>query len=501
MIRLEVQVSTFSLVHFVTVLVSITTAVLCYYVGIALYGGVLRILSILTGTLLIMQSAGLLSTALLMINNRRTLLLANGMPFLGTAVTGIVWFCLRITLHKTQSPTIEIASLAFWVLTEMIIGMSLVFSVMKFRLLDLEENRRQCLGSHTNYTHSQNSSLGDSTMFEHTSYHKNSASGNVSFANSMEDALFKPTTGVSPIKNKFNTPKLQTLKSSFKAHHQSDSSLSYPEETKLQHSQTASSLKLYQLMNDQSSSLLPLPVSAGPKPGVDHTSSPNSTLSKFTKLFNTGSNNTSNKNPTNSSPQLLYPQPQAALKPPSPQEFDNWDINTSIHSKLFLPPTPYTVSPGTGMEVRSNHPANSYFPAVDDSSFISSSSNQFNSLLNHAGFARNHTPNPAALTNAIHEDELEYENEYTSPYYSQPLIYSPHSDDSNDSSDDQLLLLPTFSFAGTEDKLRRLSLSGSDTSDSIFSSPVEQLSFGQYDKEKSIREIPYNTALSTLEAA
>ena len=40
MIRLEVQVSTFSLVHFVTVLVSITTAVLCYYVGIALYGGV-----------------------------------------------------------------------------------------------------------------------------------------------------------------------------------------------------------------------------------------------------------------------------------------------------------------------------------------------------------------------------------------------------------------------------------------------------------------------------
>ena len=153
------------------------------------------------------------------------------------------------------------------------------------------------------------------------------------------------------------------------------------------------------------------------------------------------------------------------------------------------------------MEVRSNHPANSYFPAVDDSSFISSSSNQFNSLLNHAGFARNHTPNPAALTNAIHEDELQYENEYTSPYYSQPLIYSPHSDDSNDSSDDQLLLLPTFSFAGTEDKLRRLSLSGSDTSGSIFSSPVEQLSFGQYDKEKSIREIPYNTASSTLEAA
>jgi hypothetical protein len=386
-------------------------------------------------------------------------------------------------------------------LTEITIGMSLVFSVMKFQLLDMEEKKRQCVSSHTNYTHSQNSSFGDSIMFEHTSYHKNSVSGNVSFANSMEDALFKSTAGVSPIKNTFNAPKLQSLKSSFKAHRQSDSTLGHPEETKLRHSQTTSSLKLYQLMNDQNSALLPLPGSAGQKTGVELSSSPNSSLLKFTKLFNTGSNNNSNETLTNSSPQLLYPRPQVALKAPSPQGFDNWDINTSIHSKLFLPATPSSISPGTGMEVRRNHPANSYFPTVDDSSSMSSYSNQFNNLLNHAGFARNHTPNPATLTDTIHEDELECEDDYTSPYYShhrESLMYSPHSD-TNDSSDDQLLLLPTFSFAGTEKKLRRLSVSGSDTSGSIFSSPVEQLSFGQYDKEKSIRGISYNTASSTLE--
>lgn len=504
MIRLEIQVSTFSLVQLVTVSVSITTAVLCIYAGSAVYSDALKILSIVTGSLLVLQSASLLSTALLMINNKSTLLVANGIPFLGTTVTGLVWFCIRITVSRTQSPPIEIVCLLFWILTEITIGMTLVFSVMKFQLLETADKKSYCVSSNNIYTHSQNSSLGDSTMFEHTPFHKHSTSGCDSVGNNITDALPNLASGGTPIKNIFTTPKLKSLKPSFKARHQSDNTVGHIKEKQLRHVPTTSSLKLYQLMNDQSSTLLPLPILTKKKFGEETSSSPNSPLSKFTKFFNSNSNNNSNTTLTNSSPRLLFPQPQIPLKVPSPQGFDNWDINTSIHSKLFLPSTPFSsISPGSNKDVRDNHSSDSYFPKMDNSSFLSSSSNQFNNLLDHAGFARNHTPNPATFTNTVSEDELEYEEEYASPYYThyqESTVYSPQSDFDN-SSNDSMLLLPHFSFAGTQERLHRLSVSGSDTSCSILASPIEPLSFGQYDKEKIIRDISFNTAPPIIEAA
>lgn len=366
MITLHIQISTFSLVQIVAIVVTLATAALSFYTGAVLYANSdnsdvrLRALCLSTGAIQTVQVTCLLCTAMLLISGRLRLILANGTPQLISGLLGMLWFCMVLarpshshdssngtnssSYTNSRSKILEPACFVMWVFAQTANAMALIFSVMDLQLLE-SRHRESAAYAYAGMrsTHIAHDSFGQSsTLYEkpdnlYSHNHTNSAA-----------LTYTSSEAYSPRSVTTRSPLFRSLKPAFRAHHQRDSDV------------------------DQ----------------ADHT--------MLSKLFNLKPSNGLNIN-ANSKTKNEQTFPITIADMASVQDFDDWDFNAaSLRGKYFLPspipspsPTPASITRATATP---SGLASASMPESSAASVYTASANNFNRLLNHAGFARAYTP-------------------------------------------------------------------------------------------------------------
>jgi hypothetical protein len=153
MIRLELQISTFSLVAFTAAFLPLATSGLAFYLAAQEQpllsstkndssgsGGVnMAAASAATGVFLVLTALAQVSTALVLIPpTRRTLLIMLHMlPLLGAVISGIVWFGTKLSSARTamHHVELELAVLVLWFVSTVSCTMVTTYSVMQTQFL------------------------------------------------------------------------------------------------------------------------------------------------------------------------------------------------------------------------------------------------------------------------------------------------------------------------------------------------------------------------------
>lgn len=157
-VMIRLQLSNICLVSVLTAGISLVPAGLAFYLGFSSYTqlnpdlstsqlhllksnhNLLRISAILTAVFLTLQSFCLILSVLLVIRRRATLVITNGLPLLGTLVTGLLWFCARLSLSPDSFEHLEFqierASLIFWILSLVASAMTFIYSIMQHKLVE-----------------------------------------------------------------------------------------------------------------------------------------------------------------------------------------------------------------------------------------------------------------------------------------------------------------------------------------------------------------------------
>lgn len=287
MFRLELQLSTLSLVAFLAVIVPLPPAALALYLGIDAYAPkhLLRVASLVTAVFLVSQSLAFLMTALTIVRTRPALALANGLPLLGTLVAGLVLFCTRI--HTLQGPgdnndseyvfhgpvvRIESACMVLWLLAIVTSSAIAVYTIIHTQLLEYHQH----IQAAPPLAHSQHASMDYRTPDKNRliQYHTLSSTGATAAvatsspghkqADSGHTFVGSPSAGSHTMFSFLNqtphykTNKRDSLRPLFRAHHQSDSATlgggSFANYSYSDYGQKASAFKLQQLMHSNNPS-------------------------------------------------------------------------------------------------------------------------------------------------------------------------------------------------------------------------------------------------------
>lgn len=498
MIRLELQISTVSLVSYSTVLIPLVPSGLAFYLGFGFYTQhLLRVSTILTAVFLLLLSLSFFLTALLVIPTRTILITTNGLPFLGVIITGSVWFCTRISTPGLGKSQIEPVCFIFWIASLVASAMALVYTIMQYKLIE---------------QHMALSEVAEATEDSPEKYSQNeSVRGhrhNDSYQTINDTATYIGTPNGSPNKNLlsfFSPPKFDSLKPSFRAHHQSDSSFGFSD----------SAYKLCQVMHSHNNSF---------GSGISPYSSPLNDLGEIPSLPNPkifvneprilpkqrkGSGLTNGiKNISNNIRKFSNAPAEdnnqatrsTGMKTPN-SGFDGWDIN-SVKSKLFLSSSASNLDSLIG---KSNQTSPCGPPSISGRSDISQTTsssvfigaNDLNHLLSPAGFARDATSPGRTIDSS--DDDFYSDEEYPpghaflGPMFQEPAITTsgtttPTSRFSFQENDDRTFvaersppLMPTNRISSTT-SLEQVSRWVSEHKEE-----EEEEVFGEYDKERRRR--------------
>lgn len=337
MIRLEVQLSTLSLVAFSAILVPLPPTALALYLAANTYSHdetahLLQVAVIVTAVFLFAQMAGFLLTGLMLVSQTRmTLLLANGVPLLGVLITGLVWACARLGSTHAQAAgvPVETAFFVLWLLSLIASAMFTVYSIFQAHLFTHTRLTDEPLATSSyagtlpgSHHHAHHSSADYRTPEKHLLAQYADQSSDTVYTRHYHRATDSNQTFVgSPAKSAHNyhsfmgshsTPRQQQepLKPMFKAHHQSDSATLGGSFMTHYHSPSSSAHhKLHQLMSSpgwapdeleslglppipqastNSNSPMVLPKQRGNKPRIASASSTSALVSSKLRNFSNG---------------------------------------------------------------------------------------------------------------------------------------------------------------------------------------------------------------------
>lgn len=141
MIRLEIQLSTLSLVSLAAFLIPIVPAVLALNLGLWSYApsSSLKVTATLTAVFLLLSSLSFLVTAFFLVPKKSSLIVTNGLPLVGVVVTGSVWFSSRLAqgpLLSSPQSKMELTCMILWILSIVTSAMASTYFIIQYTFLD-----------------------------------------------------------------------------------------------------------------------------------------------------------------------------------------------------------------------------------------------------------------------------------------------------------------------------------------------------------------------------
>lgn len=467
MIRLELTFSTLSLISSVAFIFPLVPAVLAFYLGFALYDSRLSFLKVsaaLAAVFLLLSALSFFLSACVLIRNRSALFAMHGVPLVGSIVAGCLWFSARISQGSRNAipyNQIEIAFMILWVLAMLVSSMATTYFIIQFSYIEnlpvlreagVKEELTQN-GHITPQRHLRDSQATFPCDLSHLSAtiydspyrsHKQADSASTLPNSSPHNKRFLDIIG---------SPQLSSLKPTFKAHHQSDSTLySYPTEfSQSALVQVPPLLPPATYYSDPTSPKRKL-VEDGESAILPKKRNSSSVLRLVTSGMRSLSNGTRNLSnsflPKNAVLKRATPeQPKVTITPAPYLGFDEWEVNAaSLKDRLLISSMsnletrnmPRTPSRRT---VKSESPSKSYVESMASLEPIDWSNlhPSVNKHLSPSGFTkRSVTPRPsikqkfsAEFTNSDEED-----SNVGSDY---PISDYENNDDTKDDDDQDRL--------------------------------------------------------------
>lgn len=236
MIRLELTFSTLSLVSLLAALFSLIPAILGFYVGHSSSQTLLKSSALAAAVFMLLSTGLFLATAFVVFPRRTEMVVAGNVAALvGTLVAGLCWFGGELAATMTaKHGNAEIAFVVFWVLDMMVASVACTYSLVKLTGAAASTDDPVALYDEKlgpppeRYGTPQHQLMGSVSTFSYGppySTHRYTDSGST-LPNSTSSPKDKRASG---LWSHQHSPNFNSLKPSFRAHHQSDSTLfSYP---------------------------------------------------------------------------------------------------------------------------------------------------------------------------------------------------------------------------------------------------------------------------------
>lgn len=139
MIQIELQLSTYSFVSFLALILPLISAILSLYLGVGVYDAhtpfILKASAIATAIFLGFVAISFLVTAFFLISSKIILFLFDVVPLLGAAASSSVWFCSRLSQNPNVAHyhlKLEFTCISLWILSLLLSIMVMTYLMIQY---------------------------------------------------------------------------------------------------------------------------------------------------------------------------------------------------------------------------------------------------------------------------------------------------------------------------------------------------------------------------------